>query len=101
MDGLEDEAVKKALVSAKKMVEAASKGAIKPVMTPDVVYSANMSMTGRTESNLAFPLSYGSADLEGFKFIDTVCLNPLDYQSLDDINPDVLKANFCVQNFKY
>ena len=50
---------------------------MKPEMTPDVVYTVNKSMTGTNVNNLAFPLSYGSADLQGFKFEDTVCLNPL------------------------
>jgi len=47
-----------------------------------VVYSANKSMTGGTANNIAFPLSYGSADLQGFKFKDTLCLSPLNYTAL-------------------
>jgi len=70
-------------------------------MTTDSVYSANKSASGRTANNIAFPLSYGSADLQGFKFIDTVCLNPLKYQSADGITDAVLKKNFCVKDFKY
>lgn len=58
--------------------EKKSKGKkLTPEMTPDVVYTVNKSMTGTNVNNLAFPLSYGSADLQGFKFQDTVCLNPL------------------------
>jgi len=56
-----------------------------------MVYSANKSVSGYTANNIAFPLSYGSADLQGFKFIDTVCLNPLKYKSIDAITPDVLR----------
>ena len=70
-------------------------------MAPDVVYTANKSMSGRTASNLAFPLSYGSADLEGFKYRDTVCLNPLEFKNVTDITPQLLKKHFCVEDFKY
>jgi len=41
--------------------------AIKPVMKPDTVYNSSKSMTGRTSINTGFPLSYGSAELQGFK----------------------------------
>jgi hypothetical protein len=68
---------------------------------PDAVYTANKSTSGYTANNIAFPLSYGSADLQGFKFIDTVCLNPLKYKSQDEVTPKVLKDNFCIRNFKY
>ena len=34
-----------------------------PVKAPDAVYYANNSMNGRTTESIAFPLSYGSADL--------------------------------------
>jgi hypothetical protein len=55
---------------------------MKPEMKPDAVFSANKSMTGGNVNNIAFPLSYGSANLEGFKYTDTVCLNPLALNSL-------------------
>lgn len=62
--------------------EAASKAMeMKPEMSVDAVYSANKSASGATVNNIAFPLSYGSADLQGFKYTDTVCLNPLDLTS--------------------
>lgn len=35
----------------------------KPEMAIDSVYSANKSISGHTANNIAFPLSYGSADL--------------------------------------
>lgn len=59
--------------------EAATKVKLAPVMTPEAVYHGNKSMTGHTASSLSFPLSYGSADLNGFKYFDTVCLNPLNF----------------------
>jgi len=74
---------------------------LKPEMTPDIVYSVNKSMTGGAVNNLAFPLSYGSADLQGFKFSDTVCLNPLQLTSTSEVTPKVMKENFCIENFKY
>jgi len=54
---------------------------MKPEMSVDAVFSANKSMSGATANNIAFPLSYGSADLQGFKYTDTVCLSPLDLAS--------------------
>ena len=63
----------------------------KPEMSPDSVYSANKSLSGQTANNIAFPLSYGSADLQGFKFVDTVCLNPLKYHSAEGVTDSVLK----------
>lgn len=53
----------------------------KPLMTNDVVYTANKSMTGHRQRNIAFPLSYGSADLEGFRYKDTLCLTPIKFNS--------------------
>lgn len=70
-------------------------------MMPDSVYSANKSLTGHPENKIAFPLSYGSADLQGFKFLDTVCLAPLLFNDSSKINEKELKSSFCVQNFKY
>lgn len=70
-------------------------------MTPDIVYSANKSRSGESANNIAFPLSYGSADLQGFKYFDTVCLAPLHFSNSDKITDDDLKAAFCVKDFKY
>ena len=36
---------------------------MKPETTADAVYSGNKTVSGQTENNIAFPLSYGSADL--------------------------------------
>ena len=33
---------------------------------PDTVYFVNQTSTGKAVSNIGFPLSYGSANLEGF-----------------------------------
>lgn len=56
-----------------------------PVMKPDQVYNASMTKNGNLVNNIAFPLSYGSADLKGFKYKDTVCLNPLMFSSMADV----------------
>ena len=36
---------------------------VKKIHKPDSVYSANNSVTGYIANNIAFPFSYGSADL--------------------------------------
>jgi hypothetical protein len=43
----------------------------------DTVYYMNQTSTGSAVNNIGFPLSYGSANLEGFKFQDYVCLIPI------------------------
>ena len=53
------------------------KSKIKPIKVPDMQYNISKSPTGDLLNNIAFPLYYGSADLKGFKYTDTVCLNPL------------------------
>ena len=88
-------------VQASQAEEAGKRKKAKPVMSPDSVYSANKSVSGYNANNIAFPLSYGSADLQGFKFIDTVCLNPLLYHSMDEVTDKVLRENFCARDFKY
>lgn len=67
-----------------------------PVMIVDQVYNASQTKNGQLANNLAFPLSYGSADLIGFKYKDTVCLNPLMFSSMAEVNEKVLKQDFCV-----
>ena len=37
-------------------------------MKADTVYYMNQTQTGSAVNNIGFPLSYGSANLEGFKF---------------------------------
>ena len=88
-------------VQASQTEQAENKQKLTPVKSPDSVYSANKSVSGYNANNIAFPLSYGSADLQGFKFIDTVCLNPLMYHSMDQVTEKVLRENFCVKGFKY
>ena len=48
------------------------------VYNPQMAYNVSESVTSRRFNNLGFPLSYGSAELEGFKYKDTVCLSPMD-----------------------
>jgi len=55
---------------------------MEPIKSPDAVYFSNTSMRGYTTEQIAFPLSYGSAELSGFKMKDTVCLSPIDYGNL-------------------
>lgn len=74
---------------------------MEPIKQPDAVYFSNSSMNGRTTESIAFPLSYGSAELSGFKMKDTVCLSPLDYTSLAQVTDKVKKQNFCINDFKY
>lgn len=93
--------IMKPLSNPRKEKKNAEGKEMKPVTSPDAVYFANNSMRGDTVNNIAFPLSYGSADLQGFKMIDTVCLNPLDYQGLSQVSEKTLAQNFCVKDFKY
>lgn len=38
------------------------------IVKPDTAYFMNQTSTGSAVNNIGFPLSYGSANLEGFKF---------------------------------
>ena len=46
-----------------EMLENSKNSKMKPEETQDAVYSGNKTISGVTENNIAFPLSYGSADL--------------------------------------
>ena len=70
---------------------------LQPVMKAEANYFVNQSTSARLERNVAFPLSYGSADLDGFRYKDTVCLSPMKTNSSDNKE---LKNHFCVRNFK-
>lgn len=83
----------------KEAAKKTKKPKVPPVMMPDSVYSANKSLSGHPANKIAFPLSYGSADLQGFKFLDTVCLNPLITNST--VTDKDLRENFCIKDFKY
>lgn len=71
------------------------------VMKPESVYNISESVTSRRFNNIGFPLSYGSADLQGFKYKDTVCLNPVNVDDLSQVNDVVLKKNFCMRHFRF
>lgn len=58
------------------------------------------SLSGYGWEKVAFPLSYGSADLQGFKYQDTVCLGPINKTNMDDVSGKLLKTNFCIKDFK-
>lgn len=57
-------------------------------------------MSGYNDLKTAFPLGYGSAQLEGFKYRDTVCLGPINAKNMDAITPELLSHNFCVKDMK-
>lgn len=42
----------------------------------DVAYYSNETMTGHLANKRMHPLAYGSAQLDGYKWQDTVCLKP-------------------------
>jgi hypothetical protein len=56
------------------------------VSKTDTVYYMNQTSTGSAVNNIGFPLSYGSANLEGFKFKDYVCLIPIDQKNVEEIS---------------
>lgn len=41
---------------------------VQSMLKADTVYYMNQTSTGSAVNNIGFPLSYGSANLEGFKF---------------------------------
>jgi hypothetical protein len=45
----------------------------------DHAYDYNLTKSGYTANNKKFPLAYGSANLEGFRYQDFVCLAPMNY----------------------
>lgn len=55
----------------------------KSTLKADTVYYMNQTSTGSAVNNIGFPLSYGSANLEGFKFQDYVCLLRIDATSIE------------------
>jgi len=71
------------------------------VLKPDTVYYMNQTTTGQFVNNIGFPLSYGSANLEGFKFEDWVCLTPINLANGAQITPKVTNDHFCVKNLRF
>jgi hypothetical protein len=71
------------------------------VLKPDTVYYMNQTTTGQSVNNIGFPLSYGSANLEGFKFEDWVCLTPINLTNGAQITPKVTNDHFCVKNLRF
>jgi hypothetical protein len=78
-----------------------TKKKFEPVMKVEQVYNASQTKTAALSNNIAFPLSYGSAELKGFKYKDTVCLNPLMFAKTDEVTQKVMKQDFCVEGFKF
>lgn len=71
------------------------------VMKPESVYNISESITSRRFNNIGFPLSYGSAELQGFKYKDTVCLTPVNVTDVSLVNEQVLKKHFCMRHFRF
>jgi len=74
------------------------------VFSPQMAYNVSESVSSRRFNNIGFPLSYGSAELEGFKYKDTVCLLPMDLPpdqtSMVQLDHQ-LKKHFCVRHFRF
>ena len=66
----------------------------------DVAYYPKNSITGYQTNKRAHPLAYGSANLEGWKYQDTVCLKQLN-TTAKKINQDILNDNYCLRNFRF
>lgn len=67
----------------------------------DTVYYMNQTLTGQAVNNIGFPLSYGSANLEGFKFQDYVCLTPINANSLIQVSKKFYDDHFCVKDLLF
>lgn len=72
-----------------------------PILKADTVYYMNQTVTGQSVNNIGFPLSYGSANLEGFKFEDYVCLTPINATSALALTQKVADDHFCVKNLRF
>ena len=69
-----------------------------------VVYHMNKTKTGHfTDFKKNFDLSYGSADLNGGRNHDIVCLKPFpkSVKEIEDITPDIMHDNFCVKDIRF
>lgn len=70
-------------------------------MKADTVYYMNQTLTGSAVNNIGFPLSYGSANLEGFKFQDYVCLLPINSSNINEITKESYDDHFCVKDLRF
>ena len=68
-------------------------------MKTDVAYWWNQTKTGTPANKLKHPLAYGSANLEGSKWKDIVCLKQLN-TTQDHMSQAVLNKNYCVRDFR-
>ena len=73
----------------------------KPVIKSDTVYFMNQTTTGSAVNNIGFPLSYGSANLEGFKFQDYVCLMPISQSKGKSLTQKTYQDHFCVKDLRF
>lgn len=83
------------------LIEQNSKLKGKPVEQPDTVYFMNQTVTGQAVNNIGFPLSYGSANLEGFKFQDFVCLLPLNISKIKEVKQSTYDNHYCVKELRF
>lgn len=67
----------------------------------DVVYYWNQSKTGYPANKVAHPLAYGSANLEGYKYQDTVCLKQINATAATHISQEYLNDHFCIKDFRF
>lgn len=69
-----------------------------------IVYYMNKSQSGHfTDLKKNFDLAYGSANLNGGRNQDYVCLRALPEQvkELGDITSDIMRKNFCVKDIRF
>ena len=69
-----------------------------------IVYYANKTGTGEATNKAAnFTLAYGSANIEGWRYQDYVCLRALPdtLESVDDLTQEILDTHYCVKNLRF
>ena len=75
-----------------------------PNNTHGVVYQMNKTKSGHfTNLRNDFDLSYGSAELDGIRNQDIVCLRPFpsNFSYENDIPDDIMKSHFCVRDIRF
>lgn len=82
----------------------AGKKKTKKVTKTDVAYNKSLSITHQLTNKRNHPLAYGSANLEGFKFHDTVCLKQI---NMTRDHPTVLSEqqylneHYCIRDLRF
>ena len=57
-------------------------------------------MTGVRTNNQKHPLAYGSAQLDGYKYQDFVCLKPLN-TTQENLTQDMLNSKYCIRDLRF